>query len=423
MKRALVVGTGRVALGVAGELLRDAGMTVTFVGRNAAMVDHLQRVGRYRLQLLCGSTATNREITGVDALHVLDPRMATAIEAADLVVTAVGATNLATVADLLVEPLRRRTRPLDVIAFENHHGAAGTLRSAFAEHGFDATDGRIGLAGALVSRAVTAIEGDPGDSHPLTVIGDPVRDVLVERAGLVGRLPLVDGLHAVDSFHAYAQRKLYVFSAGHATAAYLGQLKGYRFVHAAVRDPEIRAAVLEAMREGQSGVAAEHGAAFAAFVGPPGRAERAAAGNVLDDGDTARYAGPAAAALDAILERFANGALHDPVERVGRDPRRKLATDDRLLGAARMAGDAGIVPRGLMLAAAAALCFDDAGDPSSSVLRHSVDAEGVTSTLVRHCGFGERSGLAQAVSDAWLRLTGGWQPRSELLSLERHLWA
>lgn len=50
-----------------------------------------------------------------------------------------------------------------------------------------------------------------------------------------------------------------------------------------------------------------------------------------------------------------NPYLHDRTERVTRDPRRKLAWEDRLIGTMRMALDAGVAPRRFALGAAAAL--------------------------------------------------------------------
>jgi mannitol-1-phosphate/altronate dehydrogenase len=47
--------------------------------------------------------------------------------------------------------------------------------------------------------------------------------------------------------------------------------------------------------------------------------------------------------------------LRDPVERVIRDPRRKLGWNDRLIGTMRLALDAGVVPHRFARAAAAAL--------------------------------------------------------------------
>src|SRR5204863_138892 len=84
-------------------------------------------------------------------------------------------------------------------------------------------------------------------------------------------------------------KKLYTFCAGHAAAAYFGALKGYRYVHSAIRDPEIRSAVLSAMEEGQRGLEQRYGPELA--------------------GDGAE--------LEAIIARFENAALTDPVSRGG----------------------------------------------------------------------------------------------------------
>ena len=45
-----------------------------------------------------------------------------------------------------------------------------------------------------------------------------------------------------------------------------------------------------------------------------------------------------------LLRRFTNRALGDTIFRLGRDPLRKLAPKDRLVGAARLAEKAGIFP-------------------------------------------------------------------------------
>ncbi|MFQ5911666.1 MAG: hypothetical protein ACE5JS_00605 [Nitrospinota bacterium] len=50
-------------------------------------------------------------------------------------------------------------------------------------------------------------------------------------------------------YAAWIRRKLYTFSAGHATCAYLGYLKVYHYSHTAIRDPEIQTALLTAMTE------------------------------------------------------------------------------------------------------------------------------------------------------------------------------
>ena len=58
---------------------------------------------------------------------------------------------------------------------------------------------------------------------------------------------------------------------------------------------------------------------------------------------------------DDLLARMVNPFLHDSVERVGRDPERKLGWDDRLVGTLRLALHQHVQPSRYAFGAAAAL--------------------------------------------------------------------
>jgi mannitol-1-phosphate/altronate dehydrogenase len=58
---------------------------------------------------------------------------------------------------------------------------------------------------------------------------------------------------------------------------------------------------------------------------------------------------------DDLIARMVNPFVRDTVARVGRDPRRKLGWDDRLVGAMRRARQAGVTPRRYAWGVAAAL--------------------------------------------------------------------
>jgi len=73
--------------------------------------------------------------------------------------------------------------------------------------------------------------------------------------------------------------------------------------------------------------------------------------------------------VDDLLVRMGNPNLMDAVERIIRDPGRKLGWNDRLIGTMRLALEAGVDPAGFAQGAAAALLFahpgvapDEAGD-------------------------------------------------------------
>jgi mannitol-1-phosphate 5-dehydrogenase len=63
------------------------------------------------------------------------------------------------------------------------------------------------------------------------------------------------------------------------------------------------------------------------------------------------------------LKRMVNPFLNDPIERVTRDPIRKLGWEDRLIGAMRLAMDAGVKP--LLLAEGARIALQRAAKDAS----------------------------------------------------------
>jgi len=395
--KAVVIGPGRIGCGFAGELLHSSGYDLTFVARKPEVVRHLNRVGRYRVKLTSTTEQREQVIGPVRALWTQDTSAVSgAIAEANVIATAVGPQNLALVAPILAAGLeRRRSRPTS-LAFENLINAGSWLRRLVrnAVHGANMAEDH-GFSGALVKRAVTQKRGSIASDEPLEFIGDTPSSFVVDATSLKKPFPKIKGMVTTKHFTAWALGKLYVFSAGHATAAYLGSLKGYHYIHSAVRDPEIRAAVLAAMREGQRGLEAKFGWETC-------------------NGDKE---------LEEIMARFENALLSDPIQRVGRDPRRKLGPKERLVGAARLAERAGVVPESLVLATAAALCFCDPEDPSCTELNTLIRNSGAGAVLEKVCGLDQKSELASSVLKSWGQLAPGWQPGNQLVSLERRMWA
>lgn len=394
--KAVVIGPGRVGCGFAGQLLHASGYEVVFVSRNETLVEHFNQVGRYRVRLAEARRSQEILVTGIRAIWAGEPdRVAGAIAEADLVATAVGAQSLPDIAPLIAAGLAQRRQPTNVLAFENLIDVAPYLfglimltldSSSLAQHG---------LSGALVSRAVTQRIGDPAKDEPLLFVGDPPATFAVDGLSLRPPLPKINGMTIAENYTAMVLRKLYTFSAGHATTAYLGALKGYHYIHSAIRDAEIRAAALAAMHEGQRGLAACYGPELA--------------------GDESE--------LQQIVARFENAALNDPIARVCRDPRRKLGADERLVGAARLAEEAGILPHKLALAAAAALCFSNPSDPSAAKLRREIETMGPEQTLRRVSGLDPDRGVGKLVAHDLGRLSSGQCRGNLLLSLERLIWS
>jgi mannitol-1-phosphate 5-dehydrogenase len=295
---------------------------------------------------------------------------------------------------LIAVALSRREKPCNVIAFENMPAAGECFRRLVASSMSRPEEiERHGFSGAVISRIVTRRIGEAQQAAPLTFLGEMVEDFIVDRSALRAPLPQIKGMRLVDNYQPWVLHKLYTFSAGHATAAYLGWLKGYHYIHTAIRDQEIRKAVMSAMAEGRRGMAAKFGEEFA--------------GSETE--------------LEEIICRFENAALNDPIVRVARDPHRKLGSDERLVGAAKLAEEAGILPTQLALVTAAALCFSNSSrhDHCSACFEHSEAAE----KLNQICGLDAAHGFGRIVASSWAQLAPSILPGNLLLSLNQRMWA
>jgi mannitol-1-phosphate 5-dehydrogenase len=326
--KAVIIGPGRIGCGLAGQLLQASGYELVFVGSTQAMVNHLNRLGQYEVRLVDSTSAQEMVVDRLRAILNNDfSRVAREISEADLVVTSVGAKNISDVAPLIAAGLRRRTAPVNVLAFENWGVDSGsTLRSLVSRFLSGYPIEQHGFARVVVDRIVPHRVWDPFSDHPLLFIGDPSELFVVEGSSLCQIIPMVRGMQITQDFTACMLRKLCIFSTGHIATAYLGYLKGHHYIHEAIRDAEIRAMVISVMSEGQIGLAERYGREVAGYEGD----------------------------IQAIIGRFENAAIMDPVERVGRDPRRKANT---LLEVARLVEQSGIRARNLRLMLSVALHY------------------------------------------------------------------
>ncbi|MBL8429928.1 MAG: hypothetical protein JNJ95_08590 [Dechloromonas sp.] len=151
--------------------------------------------------------------------------------------------------------------------------------------------------------------------------------------------------------------KLYIHNTPHCIAAYLGNILGVRYLHEAMQHPLadsiVEGAMLEMERMLQSDLEIDH--AFLQFYS------------------------------NKELARFRNHLLCDPIARVAREPFRKLAHNDRLIGAAQRCLANGIVPKFLMTGIMAAFCFESSDDPDFHIkyLLRSLCPEDFLRTIIR----------------------------------------
>ena len=352
--RCVVIGAGRVAGGFLAPLLRAAGWEPILVGRNPAVIETINEGSGLWLNV-AGDPLGSRWIDGVRAVSSDDPNLSGFVAEADLVATAVGPYSLHEVGRVLAPLLQARLQtcgdPVNIVAFENHRRAPEILTRGLLEGHTPLAEhiGRwIGVGGAAVWRAVSCREITPSG---IRYDANGVDECYVDAASLVPGAPLdgsIPGLELVRAFEDRIVEKLWVFNAGHAAAAYLGWHAGCETLDKAMAHEEIRATVSAVVREAQQALEA-YLAARPGSVPIPARR------------------------LGSILDLYADPALDDAIVRVARDPRRKLAADDRLVGPAGACLAAGMRPDALARVIAAALAYGEESDRQARDLRRELE--------------------------------------------------
>jgi len=210
------------------------------------------------------------------------------------------------------------------------------------------------FANTAVDRIVPGQAPDAG----LDVTVETYFEWAIERPPFGGGEPSIPDATWVDDLAPYIERKLFTLNTGHATTAYHGFVRGIKTFSDALADDAVRAAVEGVLAETKRLLVAKH-----------------------DFSEEAQQA-----YVDKVLQRFANPYLPDTVDRVGRQPLRKLSRHERLIGPAAELAERGVRPQHLLATVDAALSFDVPDDPESVELQQLLRTLSAAEATGRICG-------------------------------------
>ncbi len=390
-RKAVQFGAGNIGRGFTAQLFTESGYEVVFVDVIDEIVDLINERRSYPIEIARENPETVT-ITNVRAVHGSD-REAVAQEIRDcsLVCTAVGVNVLRHVAPAIARGIQLRAdagidEPLNIIICENLITAGETLRghilSVLPKEYVAYMSEHIGFVGSVVSRMVPVMTEEQKRRDPLLVVVEAYKRLPVDGRGFKGEAPRIVGFEPYDNFEAYIERKLFTHNLGHATAAYLGWLKGYEYVWQSMRDPQVRRITEAALAETGEALIKRH-----KFTPEKHQAH-----------------------IDDLLERFGNVALGDQVTRVGRDPLRKLGPEDRMIGGGKLCLEYGITPKYVCVGTAAALMFDNPDDPAAVKVQEMIREGGIDRVFTEICGIDPASEHARMIREQYARLKGGVRP-------------
>ncbi|ELY4520619.1 mannitol-1-phosphate 5-dehydrogenase [Cronobacter muytjensii] len=375
--KALHFGAGNIGRGFIGKLLADAGIGLTFADVNQTVLDALNARHSYQVRVV-GEQEQIDTVSGVDAVNSTSEDVVTLIAQVDLVTTAVGPVVLERIAPAIAKGLALRksqgnARPLNIIACENMVRGTSQLKThvfnALAQDDKAWVESHIGFVDSAVDRIVPPSESAAND--PLEVTVETFSEWIVDKTQFKGDLPAIAGMELTDNLMAFVERKLFTLNTGHAITAYLGKLAGHQTIRDAILDEKIRLVVRGAMEESGAVLIKRYG---------------------FDDAKHAAY-------IEKILGRFENPYLKDDVERVGRQPLRKLSAGDRLIKPLLGTLEYGLPHQNLVLGIAAAMQFRSADDPQAQELAQLIADKGPQAALAQVSGLDANSDVvAEAVN-------------------------
>jgi mannitol-1-phosphate 5-dehydrogenase len=389
MKQAVIFGAGNIGRGFMGQLFSESGCEVTFVDVDRLLLDTLNERGRYTIRLVTNEQTEEVTVGPVRALHSGDlEAVAEAVSRAEIGATAVGAGILKHIAPAVAAGITRRAQldvaaPFNLILCENLHGAAAIFRAMVlaalpAEH-HTYLAAHIGFVDTVIARMVPPLTPELRTQDPSLIIVEPYKELPVDRDGFIGEPPPIVGMIPYAPFSFFTDRKLYIHNAGHAVLGYLGYLAGYEYGYQSLADDEIYLQARGAMEESALALTRKY---------------RPAPGALM-------------ANIEDLLHRFGNRALGDTILRLGRDPVRKLAHSDRLVGAALNALAQGVTPVHLVTGIAAGLRFAHPDDPVAQQVQVQLRERGIERVLTEVCGLASDEPLAGMIVERYRGIEKG----------------
>lgn len=387
MKKFIMYGAGNIGRGFIGQLFSCAGYSVGFVDINKEVIARLNQDKEYPVDVVSNAgtnTITVKNAYGIDGSDI--ELVASEIASADIMATAIGVNVLKFIAKPIAEGLKKRflsnAKPFNIIICENLIGAdeflKGLIKAQIPEYA-DRIDKEIGFVEASIGRMVPMLSEEKRRGNPLRVAVEPYDILPVDKAAFKGEIPELEKLYPYAPFNLFIQRKLFMHNMSHATCAYLGYLRNYEYIYESIADFDIKYVAYRALVQSALAISKENG---------------------VDIEELLPHA-------ENLLFRFTNKALADTVARVGKDTKRKLSPNDRLIGAINLADKHGVPCEYLAIGVAAGMCFDPEGDDSSKEICAFAKENGARETLKKYCSYEGR--MTDLIVDLYDMIKAGKQ--------------
>lgn len=370
-----IIGAGKTGRGFIGRLIQGSGLGFHLIDRNRELIEKLRDAGHYEVGFF-GDSREPVRVTDYVATHSGDPHLGDILKDVRLIFVSVGGTHITEVAQWLAHLYSTRIGEVieecSVILCENASNPALAFRQAFLTSLKEEERPKAGMLFGFSEATVfcTTIESI---RNPLNIQSEDYPFLQCSAETLKANLPCVKGLMPLNDFENFLIRKIYTYNAASAAISYLGWLKGYSVYSDAANDPDILLLLDQLYMEVGKAMCAEYG---------------------YDAEEQREFAARS-------LSKFRNRTIQDTIARNTREPQRKLAFNERIIGPALLVEKHGGDVGSLATTAAAALLYEDAEDYEWNTLQKESGPAGI---LEKVSGLHQASELTLKIMDKYAEL-------------------
>ncbi|MBM0047106.1 aspartate carbamoyltransferase [Anaerococcus sp. mt242] len=367
MKLAIQFGAGAIGRGLLGKVLHDSDYHVLFVDVYQPIVDRINEDGYYMVEL-SDHDFESQKIDNVSALCSTSEedleKIYEKITQAEIITTSVRVENLDSTSKIIAKGLEQKypdDKKVNIMAFENAYRASDILKEDIIKNSSLSAEQIEEIATFPNTVTDRIVQNKEVDGKPVVEISDDF-EAVIEQTKLDDPTskPVKDAEYT-DDIDKMLERKLFLVNGAHAATSYFGYNKGYKMMNEAFEDEKILADVQNLMTESGNVLIKEHG---------------------LDKDELENF-------KESKLNRFLKTASHDTIERVGRDPVRKLGENDRLVAPAIKAFDNDMPFDNLAKAIAYAFKYDEQSDDKAGEIIQFVNQNSIESAIEKYTGIKE----------------------------------
>lgn len=350
MSKIIVIGAGKTGRGFIGRLLQEAEKEIVFVDKDEELIKRLREEKEYEVHFF-GGVREAYKVNNYEAYTWETKGLKSVFAEAELIFVSVGGQNLKDVGAELSNVLAE-DKHYYIVTAENASKPSVTLKESIGKDNVSVSESTV---------FCTTIEDEGihinSENYPYLQCNAKLLD---------GYVPDIKTVKVISNFSDFLTRKLYTYNAASCVIAYLGWKKGYTNYADAANDEEILELLDKNYEVTNRVLCKEFG---------------------YEEEDQKEF---------ALLSKnkFCDRTIVDTVARNARDPQRKLAAEERIMGPIKLMYKYGEDASVLEQTAAAAILYDNDGEDAWKKIKAEKSVEEILTDI---CGLEKESESYQSI--------------------------